>query len=345
MTNKNKTHWAVNISLNRFATLRTQLTHLDLFPQIHHKAVGARPLAFIRQRGFTILEALITIAIMSVAGLALTSLNVRGMKANKSALMRSDIMDTKRTITDLLSCEQTLGVARPTTCLGEVILKDKKGNPLLHNGKLGEWTIKGTCEVLGDSGAGLTIRATKPEGSNGTTFKTDPINNLPLDDNHPLSMLFSPDVRPCAGNFGNEAPTQTIPLGGIIMWSGSIAYIPSGWSLCDGSNGTPDLRDRFVVGSGGAYNVGDIGGSPDAVLVAHKHAPEILPTNGNSGFSIANPNGPNTGNFALTPVQFTSATNVWGQGYASQFTSTEGVSGKNANLPPYFSLAYIMKIK
>ena len=40
-----------------------------------------------------------------------------------------------------------------------------------------------------------------------------------------------------------------VPAGGIILWSGNIASIPEGWVLCDGSNGTPDLRDRFVVGA------------------------------------------------------------------------------------------------
>lgn len=49
------------------------------------------------------------------------------------------------------------------------------------------------------------------------------------------------------------------PSGGIIMWSGAVNDIPVGWALCDGSNGTPDLRDRFIVGAGGAYSVGDTG--------------------------------------------------------------------------------------
>lgn len=44
------------------------------------------------------------------------------------------------------------------------------------------------------------------------------------------------------------------PVGGIILWSGSIASIPSGWALCNGSNGTPDLRDKFIIGSGGSYS-------------------------------------------------------------------------------------------
>lgn len=52
------------------------------------------------------------------------------------------------------------------------------------------------------------------------------------------------------------APGGVVPVGGIIMWSGTIATIPANWALCDGAGGTPDLRDKFVVGakqdSGGA---------------------------------------------------------------------------------------------
>jgi hypothetical protein len=52
-----------------------------------------------------------------------------------------------------------------------------------------------------------------------------------------------------------------VPRGGIIIWSGAAATVPAGWALCDGNNGTPDLRDRFVVGAAGAYAVGDLGGA------------------------------------------------------------------------------------
>jgi hypothetical protein len=61
-----------------------------------------------------------------------------------------------------------------------------------------------------------------------------------------------------------------IPSGGIIMWSGSIAEIPAGWALCDGTNGTPDLRDRFVLGAGSTYAVGDTGGA-----MTHTHTVNI----------------------------------------------------------------------
>jgi len=69
----------------------------------------------------------------------------------------------------------------------------------------------------------------------------------------------------------------TIPIGGIIMWSGAIASIPTGWALCNGSSGTPDLRDRFIVGAGSGYSVGNTGGSNSVTLTtdqipSHNHS-------------------------------------------------------------------------
>ena len=52
-----------------------------------------------------------------------------------------------------------------------------------------------------------------------------------------------------------------LPRGIITMWSGSNASIPAGWALCNGSNGTPDLRNRFIVGSGSSYVTGNKGGA------------------------------------------------------------------------------------
>lgn len=70
-----------------------------------------------------------------------------------------------------------------------------------------------------------------------------------------------------------------VPSGVICMWSGEISSIPSGWVLCDGENGTPDLRDRFVVGAGDSYEVGDKGGSASVTLTeselpSHSHSME-----------------------------------------------------------------------
>ena len=70
----------------------------------------------------------------------------------------------------------------------------------------------------------------------------------------------------------NQTPTGGIPSGGIIMWSGTVANIPSGWYLCNGSYGTPDLRDRFVVGAGSSYNPGNTGGS-ETVSISTSNMP------------------------------------------------------------------------
>lgn len=70
----------------------------------------------------------------------------------------------------------------------------------------------------------------------------------------------------------NDLNTRLMPSGGIIIWSGSSASIPSGWYLCNGANGTPDLRDRFVVGAGTTYAVGATGGQNTITTVpAHTH--------------------------------------------------------------------------
>lgn len=69
----------------------------------------------------------------------------------------------------------------------------------------------------------------------------------------------------------NYASTNPFPVGGIILWSGLLTAVPTGWALCDGTQGTPDLRNRFVVGAGGLYTKGALGGTKDAVVPAHSH--------------------------------------------------------------------------
>lgn len=52
-----------------------------------------------------------------------------------------------------------------------------------------------------------------------------------------------------------------IPSGVIVMWHGALATIPTGWYLCDGTNGTPDLRSKFIVGAADGVEPGNTGGS------------------------------------------------------------------------------------
>ena len=74
-------------------------------------------------------------------------------------------------------------------------------------------------------------------------------------------------------------PNDSVAVGTICMWSGSVSNIPAGWGLCDGSTygslTSPDLRNKFIVGVSDTYSVGDTGGSADAVLVAHDHGGEV----------------------------------------------------------------------
>ena len=71
-----------------------------------------------------------------------------------------------------------------------------------------------------------------------------------------------------------------MPTGGIIMWSGAIVNIPTGWALCNGLNGTPDLRNRFVLGAGSTYTEFDTGGA-ESVTLSVSNLPSHDHGNGN----------------------------------------------------------------
>ena len=139
-----------------------------------------------------------------------------------------------------------------------------------------------------------------------------------------------------------------VPAGGIIMWSGSIASIPTGWLLCDGTNSTPNLRDRFIVGAGSTYAVNATGGSADAVVVSHTHTATSTVTDSGHFHAMSGVNGSSTSGplaaagFNGSDVRSETNTVTTGITVATTNAST-GASGTNANLPPYYALAYIMK--
>lgn len=141
-------------------------------------------------------------------------------------------------------------------------------------------------------------------------------------------------------------PATPTPSGCILLWSGSIGSIPAGWVLCNGSNGTPDLRDRFVVGAGSTYSVNAIGGSADASVVSHTHtAASVVTDPGHSHtVPISTISDSGSGN---PPRMYNSGTistssAMTGISVATTIAPT-GSSGTNANLPPYYALCYIMK--
>lgn len=142
----------------------------------------------------------------------------------------------------------------------------------------------------------------------------------------------------------STAVGDTIPAGLISLWSGSTGSIPSGWLLCDGTNGTPDLRDRFIIGAGSTYAVNAIGGTADAVVVSHTHATTVTdPGHLHQSLSYGSAAGGAGANGIVAQgsgTVYDSLTNTTGITVAN---ATAGVSGTGANIPPYYALAYIQK--
>jgi len=162
---------------------------------------------------------------------------------------------------------------------------------------------------------------------------------------------------------------NVMPVGGIIMWSGAIANIPTGWQLCDGTNGTPNLKNKFIIcadadTSGVATTsitgtTTSTGGTKDAVIVQHNHG--ITEPNGGTGHAhdAVTYNGgtnlygwvPYGGAGAIQSGGFGGGSNRWYtdtinvQKHTTDITiNNTGDSGINQNLPPYYALAYIMRL-
>lgn len=141
----------------------------------------------------------------------------------------------------------------------------------------------------------------------------------------------------------NTSTGTTIPTGMISLWYGSIGSVPLGWYLCDGTNGTPDLRDKFVVGAGSTYSVAATGGAADAIVVSHTHTATVTDPGHFHGISSGIANVATNSNQAYPAG---AQTNVVSQTKVTGITvsnASTGVSGTNANLPPYYALAYVMK--
>jgi len=149
---------------------------------------------------------------------------------------------------------------------------------------------------------------------------------------------------------------QVMPYGAIIMWYGASNAIPSGWLLCNGANGTPDLRGRFIMGAGGSYSVNQIGGTSTSVLLEHAHN-IIEPDHGNAGTGHAHNVATYTGTPATSPTGAVSGTGN-GSSPGNQFTNfaptgitigtvtgqTTSATGAGLNIPPFYALCYIMKV-
>lgn len=199
-------------------------------------------------------------------------------------------------------------------------------------------------DVTGDLEGDVTGGITVPSGKNVNFENADSVS-LP-------------------SNFG------FIPQGGIIMWSG--VSIPSGWALCNGSNGTPDLRNRFIVGSGGSYAVAATGGLNEVTLdvtnmPSHAHTinaagahVHTINSGGDHQHTYQDARlGPSPNDFdaqgggddsGIGDVERTTertGAHIHTMQSAGNHTHTMTASGggtAHENRPPYYALAFIMKL-
>ena len=226
------------------------------------------------------------------------------------------------------------------------------------------------------SSSGIKFNA-KVSGSNfilmKAYYKNQPVmtlknsGNLGLGYTNPTKKL---EVRGDAQASGEVSADKfvgkgTIPIGGIIIWKGSISSIPSGWALCDGNNGTPDLRNRFIIGGGGSYPQNSTGGAESVTLTtaqipAHSHT-GTTSSNGNHRHYVARNQEENSGSNSMAYdsqngssdqyvlQRHSSTANKWNSSSDGNHTHSLSVDNTGGgqpheNRPPYYALAYIIRI-
>ena len=172
-------------------------------------------------------------------------------------------------------------------------------------------------------------------------------------------------------NFPPASSSGIFP-GMILMWSGTIDTIPGGWQLCDGTNGTPNLVDRFIVGAGHGYAVGNTGGS-DSVTLTTDQMPSHTHTISSSGshthklyyyydiddsywesrtyrkgLSIrgedANEELYGVDNYTGSNYSYVNTNRSTADGDHTHTPGSTGSGSSHENRPPYYALAYIMKM-
>lgn len=183
-----------------------------------------------------------------------------------------------------------------------------------------------------------------------TTFKRLSLDQLNTEIQNVENIAVS------AVTIANNAVSGTIPVGAIMMWAGTTA--PSGWAICDGTNGTPNLSSRFIVG----YNagnpdydaIGKTGGATHITLgttqmPSHSHTinsagshTHTLPT-GPFAVWISNEADAGSGSSG-NEVAGTGQPNTNSSGSHTHTMSSEGGGQPHENRPPFYTLAYIIKL-
>jgi microcystin-dependent protein len=213
---------------------------------------------------------------------------------------------------------------------------DLSGGGILSGGRLQNAEVVNT-PIRGDTGV-TTNQLVVPSGGGAPTIGGQAIYHA---GNLTLSIL-------------NPLVFKT---GMVMMWYGSLAQVPAGWVLCDGSSGSPDLRGRFIIGAGGSYSLGTTGGTSSATTSGsgdHTHTINgtaltvaQLPahTHSMSNALVYPATGLRFGDNASFQTSAGSSTGSTGSGEAH--THTESSAGGHTHtvttLPPYMGVYFIMK--
>ena len=227
--------------------------------------------------------------------------------------------------------------------------------------------IKGQFSiVLGDVNSVPTDKLT------GTTYigiTVDPLTSEMLPRQKLTSVAYALSAAN-AWNATNALYAQTalnvsnaIPKGVIVMWSGAV--VPDGWALCNGANGTPNLRDKFILGAGSTYAIGATGGEATHVLTtsempSHSHggasgndSPDHVHYDAGHTHSTPWRDGTGGTNGFQTTQNVSGFLNIMSTGYANiggastrhtHSISAEGGGQAHNNMPPYYAIAFIMKM-
>jgi microcystin-dependent protein len=181
------------------------------------------------------------------------------------------------------------------------------------------------------------LNADQLDGNESTAFATAGHTHTTLAN----SLSITGDLT--ASGKLKEGGNALIPAGTIVLWNGAPTAVPAGWALCDGNNGTPDLRGRFVVGYDGTntdYNArAKTGGEKTHTLTtaempAHTHSVDDRFDSDSTSYY--------TGIYGGTDDE--GSGDGVDRGYRTVSTTSTGSGGAHENRPPYFVLAYIMKL-
>lgn len=260
------------------------------------------------------------------------------------------------------------------------ILVDRSPRPSSHSAGAAVtqlWDVKGPSAVLtgeGGSGEPGPQGPEGPQGPQGEPGETGPAGEPgPAGEQGPPGDTGPQGVKGDTGDTGPQGPPGEpgatgpegpegpagadgggLPAGIIVMWSGTLATIPAGWNLCNGANGTPDLRDRFIVGAANGANPGTTGGASTHTHTAHSGVLAHSHTVTDPGHThVQGVNSATTGGLSGYTPDTSSNTRV-----NSGYSTSSGTTGLTVNsegsgasythdspshLPPFYALAFIQK--